>query len=223
MKPGPKRSLSEDAIVGAALKLLGERGGDAMSMRSIASEVGVAPNALYTYFPDKAAVLRAVVDRLIGEQSLDVFTDRGVPWRRRVHEVALGLRTRLLDHPGATRLLLGAPMDGPRALAFGERLLDLLTEAGLSEEDAARASYTLIVYLLGSIALEAAELDPTQPAPPEAERVAERRKGFDAVPAEAFPRTAATASVMAAYISTDQYLWGLDRVLDGLTGRRGRS
>lgn len=216
MKPGPKRSLSEEAIVGAALKLLGERGGDAVSMRSIAGEVGVAPNAIYTYFPDKAAVLRAVVDRLIGEQSLDVFADRTMPWRQRIREVALGLRARLLDHPGATRLLLGAPMDGPRALEFGERLLDVLAEAGLSEEDAARASYTLIVYLLGSIALEAAELDPAKPAPPEQERIAERRRGFDAVPAQAFPRTAAAAHVMAAYISTDQYLWGLDRVLDGL-------
>ncbi|GAB2807507.1 TetR/AcrR family transcriptional regulator [Lentzea nigeriaca] len=216
MKPGPKRSLSEEAIVGAALKLLGERGGDAVSMRSIAGEVGVAPNAIYTYFPDKAAVLRAVVDRLIGEQSLDVFSDRTMPWRHRIREVALGLRARLLDHPGATRLLLGAPMDGPRALAYGEKLLDLLAEAGLSEEDAARASYTLIVYLLGSIALEAAELDPAAPTPPEDDRIAQRRKGFEAIPAESFPRTAASVDVMAAYISTDQFLWGLERVLDGL-------
>lgn len=216
MKPGPKRSLSEEAIVGAALKLLGERGGDAVSMRSIAGEVGVAPNAIYTYFPDKAAVLRAVVDRLVGEQSLDVFADHTMPWRQRIQEVALGLRARLLDHPGATRLLLGAPMDGPKALEFGERLLDVLAEAGLSEEDAARASYTLIVYLLGSIALEAAELDPAKPAPPEEERVTERRRSFEAVPAQAFPRTAASADVMAAYISTDQFLWGLERLLHGL-------
>lgn len=134
-------------------------------------------------------MLRAVVDRLVGEQSLDVFADRTVPWRRRIQEVALGLRARLLD---------------------------VLAEAGLSEEDAARASCTLIVYLLGSIALEAAELDPAKPVPPEEERVAERRKGFEAVPAQAFPRTAASADVMAAYISTDQFLWGLERLVDGL-------
>ncbi|GLZ31174.1 hypothetical protein Lesp02_33620 [Lentzea sp. NBRC 105346] len=217
MKPGPKRSLSGDVIVTAALKLLDERGGDAVSVRSIASEVGVAPNAIYTYFPDKVAVLRAVVDRLIGEQSLDVLADTGIPWRQRIHEVGLGLRKRLLDHPGATKLLLGAPMDGPRALEFGERLLDLLAEVGLSQEDAARASYLLIVYMLGSIALEAAELDPKMPAPPEKERINTRRKAFEAVPPQVFPRTAASTEVMAAYISTEQYVWGLDRVLDGLS------
>ena len=36
-------------------------------MRGIATRVGVAPNAVYTYFPDKAAVVRAIVERLLGE------------------------------------------------------------------------------------------------------------------------------------------------------------
>ena len=99
----------------------------------------------------------------------------------------------------------------------------MLAEAGLSEQDAARASYTVIVYLLGSIALEAAELDPARPTPPENERIAERRKGFEAVPAQLFPRTAASVDVMAAYISTDQFEWGLDRLLDGLTASRART
>jgi TetR/AcrR family tetracycline transcriptional repressor len=33
---------------------------------------------------------------------------------------------------------------------------------------------------------------------------------------EAFPRTAAAAAALARYISTEQYLWGLRRVLDGI-------
>ena len=35
--------------------------------------------------------------------------------------------------------------------------------------------------------------------------------------AEAFPRTAAAADVRAAYVSTGQYVWGLRRLLAGLT------
>jgi AcrR family transcriptional regulator len=212
-KPGPKRTLSEDAIVAAALEVLDERGAEAVSVRGIASRVGVAPNAVYTYFPDKAAVLRAVVDRLIGEQSLAVLSG-DAPWRDRIRTVALELRSGLLRHPGAAALLMSAPMDGPRALEFGERLLDVLSEAGFSPEDAARLSYALIVYILGAIALEAAEVDPSRPAPPEDERIALRRRGFAEIPAEAFPRSAAAAEVMARYVSTDQFLWGLDRVLD---------
>ncbi|WP_059009974.1 TetR/AcrR family transcriptional regulator [Streptomyces specialis] len=165
-RPGPRRTLTEDAIVEAALRLLDRGGADAVSMRAIAAETGCAPNALYTYFPDKAAVLRAMADRLLGEYDLDALTDPAVPWRQRLHDLALRLRSRLLAHPGATAVLLGAPMDGPRALALGEALLGLLAEGGLGERDAARASYVLIVHVLGSVALEAAELDPTRPLPP---------------------------------------------------------
>ncbi|MBG0823729.1 TetR/AcrR family transcriptional regulator [Planomonospora sp. ID91781] len=215
-RPGPRRILSEEVIVTAALRLLDERGAEAVSIRGIAAELGVAPNALYTYFPDKAAVLRTLVDRLIGEHDAEVLADVGRPWRERVHELALGLRTRLLAHPGAAALLLGAPMDGPQALLLGERLFALLAEAGLDDDVAIHAGYVLIVYILGAIALEAAELDPARPAPPEAERIAARRAGFAALPADRYPRTAAGADTIAAYIGTGQFRWGLDRVLDGL-------
>jgi hypothetical protein len=36
-------------------------------------------------------------------------------------------------------------------------------------------------------------------------------------PAEGFPRSTAAAPTMAGYISTEQYLWGRCRVLDGIT------
>ncbi|GAA3893038.1 hypothetical protein GCM10022243_67530 [Saccharothrix violaceirubra] len=217
VKPGPKRTLSEEAIVAAALELLDDRGAEAVSVRGIASRVGVAPNAIYTYFPDKAAVLRAVVDRLIGEEGPALLTG-DAPWRDRLRDLALRLRADLLRHPGAAALVAGAPMDGQRALELGERLLDVLAEAGLEPDDAARASYALIVYILGAIALEAAELDPTRPAPPEAERIAARRAAFGAVPADAYPRTARAADVIAGYVSTDQFVWGLDRFVTGLVG-----
>ncbi|MEV4136382.1 TetR/AcrR family transcriptional regulator C-terminal domain-containing protein [Dactylosporangium sp. NPDC049742] len=139
-----------------------------------------------------------------------------MPWRVRFQTVALRLREGLLRHPGAAGLILGAPMDGPQALLFGERILEVLAEAGMEPDDAARACYLIIVYLLGSVALEAAELDPTRPAPPERDRVEARRAAFDRVPAGAYPRTAAAAGTMSEYITTGQFVWGLDRLLDGL-------
>ncbi|MFI5912493.1 TetR/AcrR family transcriptional regulator [Dactylosporangium sp. NPDC051541] len=216
-KPGPRGILSDDVIVDAALLLLDTRGPEAMSMRGIATQLGVAPNALYTYFPDKAAVLRAVVDRLIGTHAdLSALADSsGLP-RARIRTLALGLRAGLIRHPGAASVLLGAPMDGPQAMLLGEHLLSALADAGVEGPSGARASYLIIVYLLGSVALEALELDPTRPAPPEEDRIAARRQAFDRVPAELFPRTAAEAATMATYIGTEQFTWGLDRLLDGL-------
>ena len=216
---GPRRALTEDEILDAALGLLDDGGPDAASVRGIAAKVGVAPNAVYTYFPDKAAVVKALVERLLGEVDHDVFADRARPWRDRVEALALELRARLSAHPGAVSLMVGGPMDGPHARGLNERLLHLLADAGLDPTDAARASYLLIVYVFGSMALEVADVHQTGPLPPEADRVAARHHTSAAMPTGTFPRSAAAAATTAGYVSTEQYLWGLHRVLDGIAAR----
>jgi AcrR family transcriptional regulator len=218
-RPGPRRALTEDEILDAALSLLDDGGANAASIRGIAAKVGVAPNAVYTYFPDKAAVVKALVERLLGEVDHDVFADRNRPWRERVEALALDLRAHLSAHPGAVSLMIGGPMNGPHALALNERLLELFADSGLDPTAAARATYLLIVYVFGSIALEVADQHDPGPLPPEPDRMATRERAFSATPADHFPRSAAAASTMAGYISTGQYLWGLRRVLDGITAR----
>jgi AcrR family transcriptional regulator len=220
---GPRRALTEGDILDAALSLLDDGGPDAASVRGIAARVGVAPNAVYTYFPDKAAVVKALVERLLGEVDHDVFADRERPWRERVAALALELRTRLSAHPGAVSLMIGGPLDGPNALALNERLLELLADAGLDPTEAARASYLLIVYVIGSIALEVADVRRPGPLPPESERIAARGRTSSATPIDSFPRSAAARATMAGYISTEQYVWGLRRVLDGITTSVGRT
>src|SRR3954470_23874423 len=214
---GPRRALTEDEILDAALELLDNGGSDAASVRGIAARVGVAPNAVYTYFPGKAAVIQALVERLLGEVDHDVFADRERPWRERVEALALELRDRLSAHPGAVALMIGGPMNGPNALALNERLLQLLNDAGLDSTQAAQASYLLIAYVFGSIALEVAAGHRAGSLPPESARVAGRQAAFARTPADRFPLSAAAATTMAGYISTEQYLWGIRRVLDGIS------
>ncbi|MEW2508327.1 TetR/AcrR family transcriptional regulator [Amycolatopsis sp. NPDC047767] len=215
---GPRRALTENEILDAALSLL-DHGPNAASVRAIAARVGVVPNAIYTYFPDKAAVVDALVERLLGEVDHDVFADRAQPWRDRVEALALELRAKLSAHPGAVSLMVGSRMDGPIAQALTERLLQLLADAGLGPTDAARASYLLFVYIFGSLVLEVADVQQPAPLPAESERIATRQLAFSARPPDQFPLSAAAAATMAGYISTEQYLWGLHRILEGLTAR----
>ena len=216
---GPRRALTEDEILDAALSLLDEGGADAASIRGIAARVGVAPNAVYTYFPDKAAVIKALVERLLGELDHDLPDTVGRRWRERVEALALDPRAHLLAHPGVVSLMMAGHLDGPHALAMNEWLLELLADAGLDPTEAARAAYPLVVHVMGSIALEVAAQHEPGPLRPEAERIAARRMAFSAIPADDFPRTAVAAEAIAGYVSTEQYLWGLRRILDGITAR----
>ena len=216
---GPRRALTEEEILDAALSLLDAGGANAVSIRGIAAKVGVAPNAVYTYFPDKAAVIKALVERLLGELDHDLAATLGRPWRERIEALALDLRTHLLHHPGAVGLMMAGHLDGFDALVLNEWLLELLSDAGLDPTEAARAAYLLFVYVIGSIALEVADHHEPGPLPPEAERIAARRIAFSATPAEPFPRTAAAAATIAGFISTEQYVRGLRWTLDGIAAR----
>lgn len=56
------RKLSHDAILDVALAMLERDGPQAMSMRALAAELQVAPNALYRYFPGKAELVAAMAE-----------------------------------------------------------------------------------------------------------------------------------------------------------------
>jgi TetR/AcrR family transcriptional regulator, tetracycline repressor protein len=167
-RPGPRRTLTEQTILDAALALLAERGAEGVTVRGIAARVGVAPNAVYTYFPDKAAVLQGLVERLLGRVNHD-RTDPSLPWRDRIHTLALDLRAELLAHAGAVHLLLGTRLNGPNAQAVAQTLLAILADAGLDPDNATNAAYLLNVHILGSVAIQVADIDPFR-ADPDIER-----------------------------------------------------
>ncbi|WP_433239171.1 TetR/AcrR family transcriptional regulator [Streptosporangium sp. CA-135522] len=180
-----------------------------LTMRALAARVGLTPGALYTYFPDRAAIVTALTDRLLSAADLGLLEDTARARDERIVAFALNLREVLMRHPGAVSSILGAAFTGPVALRVGESLLAALPDP--------RAAYTVMVYVLGAIALEAAEIEGAGPdaVAPEAERIAARRSAF-AVDPGAFPRTHAAADAIAAYVSTEQFRWGLERVLSGL-------
>ena len=89
-------------MLDAALRLVDAGGADALSLRSVAAAVGVAPNALYTYFPTKAALVSALVDDVLGHVDREVLRASGAR-RDRVTDFALDLRAVLLAHRSNAR------------------------------------------------------------------------------------------------------------------------
>jgi TetR/AcrR family tetracycline transcriptional repressor len=223
MRPGPRRSLTNAEILDVAFDLLEAKGFAAVSVRGVAGALGITPTALYTYYPSKNALLRGMVEHLLARLDIRASpgADAAAP-RARLLALAFRLRELLTGHAGALGLIMSGPLDGPNAMRLNETLLESFTAAGLDLDDAARASYALQVFALGSIALESADLD----AEPEAAASDDATPATDASGAAlwtdlaTFPLSQRTASVAAQHNSTAQFAWGVERLLDGLIPTR---
>lgn len=54
--------ISRERILAEAVALLEREGSARLSLRTLAADLGVAPNALYRYFPDRSALITALAD-----------------------------------------------------------------------------------------------------------------------------------------------------------------
>src|SRR5688572_26763773 len=66
-RPGNRAGLDAGRVLEAARDLTRQGGVEALTMRRLASALGVAPNALYSHYSDKSALLDAVLDSLLSE------------------------------------------------------------------------------------------------------------------------------------------------------------
>lgn len=213
--PGPARRLSESIVLDAAFGVVRDHGYEALSIRRLAAVLGVTPNALYTYVPDRAGLLRGMVERVMSAVDLGTLGIATLSPAERLVEFAVAMRRTLLGHPGGAALIMSGPIDGPHALQLNEALLRTLLETGLLIDDAARGAYALQVFVLGTVMLEAADGGDGDPAREE-QLAVERRAALERVDASGVPLTAQTADVVARYNTTAQFRWGVRRLVDGM-------
>jgi AcrR family transcriptional regulator len=100
-------------IVTVARKILEERGLEAMSMRVIAAELGVAAPSLYKHLPDKQALINAMLADALREQG-DIARAALEGSDDPIADVMGKYRQWALDHPELYRLNMSGPLDrGP--------------------------------------------------------------------------------------------------------------
>src|SRR5205807_8274563 len=99
----PRGALSRERIVEAAVGLIDGEGLDALSMRRLGAALGVEAMSLYRHFPSKAALLEAVVARLLAE--LPVPAPTAARWQDAFRALARAYRVLLTRHPNAIPLL----------------------------------------------------------------------------------------------------------------------
>jgi AcrR family transcriptional regulator len=150
---GRQAAISREALVTGALTFVDAHGLEALTLRALAPTIGVSHTAVYTHFPSKAALLDALVERVLQEIFEADFPEDLTP-RQQLEEIAFSIRNSLLTHPNlAPAFLTSAGMTGVTDGAT-QVVLAVLESAGLEGRNLAVTYQVLESFVFGSIIYE---------------------------------------------------------------------
>lgn len=198
--------LSAEGIFRAALRLVDAEGLEALTMRRLASDLGVAPMSLYGHVPTKEHLLLGLVNMVTREITLP---DPGTPPWDALRMVTRNFRRVALQHPNLVPLTMRQPPTGSEGLLTLEAALDALRRAGLSPQMTARAYRLMSSFAIGRVSLEAGGFF----------RPIDVAAGAAVAPVDvsALPRVVETAPFLAAWDADQEFEDAIDELISVFT------
>jgi AcrR family transcriptional regulator len=207
---GERAPLSRERVLRGAAAVADAGGIAALTMRSLARELGVKPMSLYYYVAGKDEILDGIVDLVFGEIDLPA---PGGDWTSQMRRRAVSARQALRRHPWAIGLMESRANPGPATLRHHDATLATLRAAGFSVAMTAHAYALLDSYIYGFALQESA-------LPFNSETVTEATDAFMRHLAGEYPHLAemATEHIMRpGYDFGSEFEIGLGVILDALT------
>jgi AcrR family transcriptional regulator len=213
----PPRSFDE--IVVAAAALVDEVGTRRFNMRLLAEHLQTSTTTLYRHVAGKEELMAYVVDRLLAEIEAAEEMEEGAPrsWREAARRSAVEFHRVLAEHPKAVPLVVAQVPTGPHGMRLRERTISTLMGFGFSARLAARTYTTLAHYVIG---FAVQQHGPGAPGSEDAAALGDYYRGLDR---ELYPSTIAAANALTTVPLEDEFLEGLEFILDGIerAHRRG--
>lgn len=154
---GRPARVSRGQVVDAAVAIADEEGLDAVSMRSVATAVGVAPMTLYTHVPGRTELLDAMIDRAYADWELP---DPELDWRPALEVFARGYWELLRAHPWLLEVNQWRLPLAPHVLAAQDAGYRCLVDTGLTATQVVETIDVIsnsVAGLARAAAVEAAE------------------------------------------------------------------
>jgi AcrR family transcriptional regulator len=160
MTPHPSKGgrppLTQDKIVEKALEILDAEGVEAVSMRRLGQELGVEAMAMYHHFPNKDAILDAVVGRIVAETGPAEMVP-SADWKLQMLSGPAAAGRALDAHPRAAWLFLGRQYTTAMSLQMLEVPLAILHSAGFRGQGLIDAAHAIFAYAAGWYVLVSGE------------------------------------------------------------------
>lgn len=136
-------------IVERAVTVLDEYGLADLSMRRIATELGLQPSALYHHFASKQMLLAAVADEILDRGHWPDLT--GAPWTERLAADARALRDAMLAFRDGAELVATVHAFGLGVARPYERLVADLETGGFDAVFTPVAASTVLHFVFGHV------------------------------------------------------------------------
>ena len=202
--------LSRERLLHGAIGIADSAGIGALTMRSLANELGVKPMSLYHHVANKEEILDGIIDAVFGEIEQP---PPDADWRSAMRVRAISVRSVLRRHPWAIPLMESRRNPGASTLRHHDAVIGTFRRAGFSVETAATAFSLFDSYVYGFALQEAA-------LPFDADTVAEVAESILVeFPSERYPYLAELTTehvLRPGYDYSNEFEVGLDLVLDGL-------
>jgi AcrR family transcriptional regulator len=214
---GPKPALTVERIVRVAIDMADAEGLTAMSMRRIATALGVGAMSLYRYVPNKSVLVDLMIDE-VHREDVDAAEKVTGDWRERLEAFSRQEWALYLRHPWVLQVPQGRPMLGPNAMASTDIALRAVDGIGLTEDEMLAAVVTVSAFVSG-LAKTVIEADQAAERTGIADDEWWEIQGEFVGPAVAEGKLPLLTKVgeAGAFNSTfDNFEFGLQRVLDGL-------
>ncbi|MGO8956850.1 MAG: TetR/AcrR family transcriptional regulator [Streptosporangiaceae bacterium] len=207
-----RRALTRERVVAEALTIIATDGAGALSMRGLATRLGVVPGALYRHVRSKEQLCDLAVDGVLAE--VDTRAGHVPGWAEQVKVLARRLRAVLEDHPGIAALLKTRDPLGPHSLALAEAFLAALHDTGLPARQTAQAYSLVYDYTLGFALSDRTTVNEQRVQDPATRR--QLHAFFRSLPADQFPALTALGQHVWAGNRDQRFTAGLDTLLAGL-------
>jgi AcrR family transcriptional regulator len=119
--------LSRSSIVDAALGIIDSDGVAGLSMRRLASRLGVSGPSIYHHFRSKDEILEAIVEQINGQIRLDPADP---DWETVITSYAYQLRAALVEHPHVVEFVALRPVTKHSGLRIYEHMIATLSACG---------------------------------------------------------------------------------------------
>jgi predicted RNase H-like nuclease len=216
--PAARPPLSRDRVVTDALALADAEGLGALSMRTLATRLGVEAMSLYHHVDGKEALLDAMVDAVFEEIHLPVV---GGDWRTELRARSISGREVMRRHRWAIGLMDSRRTPGPATLRHHDAVIGCLRVDGFPLPLVATAAALLDAHLYGFMVQEL-----SLPFEDGEDLAALGAELLGPEVRAAYPHFTAFADAHAlrpGYAFGDEFAVGLDLVLDALERERAAS